>query len=169
MDEKSEDKLEFKEKFISFYKSNRIKVYIFITILILSISSLMLLKFYNDKKNNLISDKFVQAGLFLANNKKSAAKQMLEEIILSKNKFYSILSLNMIIEKELITDKNKIIEYFNIVEKSISSKERKDLLNFKKALYLIKTNEIQSGNSLLKKLVENDSMFKSAAKELLEK
>ena len=31
MDEKSEDKLEFKEKLINFYKSNKIKVYIFIT------------------------------------------------------------------------------------------------------------------------------------------
>ena len=117
----------------------------------------------------MISDKFVQAGLFLANNQKVEAKQILEEIILSKNKFYSILSLNMIIEKELITDNSKVIEYFNIVEKSISNKERKDLLNFKKALYLIKTNEIQSGNSLLKRLVEKDSMFKSVAEELLKK
>ena len=41
----------------------------------------------------------------------------------------------MIIEKELITDNSKVIEYFNIVEKSISNKERKDLLNFKK-LYI---------------------------------
>ena len=76
MDEKSEDKLEFKEKLINFYKSNKIKVYIFITLLILSIFSLMLFKFYNEKKNSLISDKFVQAGLFLANNQKVEAKQI---------------------------------------------------------------------------------------------
>ena len=39
-------------------------------------------------------------------------KILFEEIILSKNKFYSILALNTILEKKLEKDKNKIIKIF---------------------------------------------------------
>ena len=40
---------------------------------------------------------------------------------------------------------------------------------FKKAIYLIKTSDIQSGKNLLKNLVDNNSLLKSLALEILEK
>ena len=39
--------------------------------------------------------------------KKETAAKYYEEIILSKNKFYSVLALNAILEKELIKDKKR--------------------------------------------------------------
>ena len=71
-------------------------------------------------------------------NQTDKAKKIYEEIILSKNKFYSILALNTIIEKNLIKDKEKILEFFEIVEKSNFKKDQKDLIALKKALYMIK-------------------------------
>ena len=79
------------------------------------------------KKNILISKKYVRAGLYLASGNTTDSADILEEIILSKNKFYSILALNVIVEKELILDKEKILEYFKILESSVKMINKKIL------------------------------------------
>ena len=61
-----------------------------------------------------------------------------------------MLALNIIIEKNLISDQNKILNYFNYIEKQIKSKEQLDLIAFKKALYLLKNNNPKEANKLLK-------------------
>ena len=61
------------------------------------------------------------------------------------------MALNTILEKELINDKNKIMNYFEVLEKTNLSSEQKDLINFKKALYFFKTTDVKSGEELLKK------------------
>ena len=50
--------------------------------------------------------------------KKKKLKNIYEEIILSKNKFYSLLALNTILEKNLINDKKKYLDYFEIIRKN---------------------------------------------------
>ena len=55
--------------------------------------------------------------------------------------FYSTLALNNIIEKNLRNNNAKILKYFEIIE-NLKKKDQKDLINFKKALYLIKISEI---------------------------
>ena len=92
---------------------------------------------------------------------------MYEEIILNKNKFYSILALNTVLEKELISDKKKILYYFTTVEEISLSKELKDLISFKKALYLIKNLEATEGKKILKDLVDQNSKLKNLSKEIL--
>ena len=63
-----------------------------------------------DKKKNIsLAEKYVQAEILLSSNKNEKAKKLYEEIILSKNKFYSILALNTVIEKDLIFDKKKLL------------------------------------------------------------
>ena len=49
----------------------------------------------------------MKAEIYLTSNKPENAKELYEEIILSKNRFYSILALNKVIET-LISDKNII-------------------------------------------------------------
>jgi len=116
----------------------------------------------------LIAEKFIQAGLLLSSKNKEKSKEFYEEIILSKNNFYSILSLNTILEKNLISDKNKILEYFSIVEKLTKSNEQLDLIFFKKALFLINKQEIKEGKAILEKLINQDSKYKFLAEEVLE-
>ena len=120
-----------------------------------------------DKKNSHISEKYIEAGLKLAQENNTASKQIFEEIILSKNKFYSVLALGSILDNDLEKSKVKILDYFKIVEDISLSKVQKDLLIFKKALYLIKTSEVEKGNELLKKLIEKDSKYKSLAQDFL--
>ena len=79
------------------------------------------------------------------------------------------MSLNTILEENLINDKNKILEYFSIVEKLTKSNDQLDLIFFKKALFLIKKQEITEGKAILEKLINKESKYKFLAEEVLEK
>ena len=169
METNLENKLSLKEKLLNFFNSNRLKIYIFLIILLAATVSVIIINKNNDKKNNIIAEKYIQAGIFLSLNKNEEAKLLYEEIVLSKNNFYSILALNKILEKNLILDKNKILEYFEILEKSNSLKSQKDLIDLKKALYLIKEKDPKNGNDLLKELIKNKSSLEPIALEILNK
>ncbi len=167
MDQSVENKTEIKIRLLNFYNSNKVKIYFLLFVMILTLISFSFIKYKNEKNNILISEKYVEAGLNLSLNQTDKAKKIYEEIIYSENNFYSILALNTIIEKKLIKDKEKILEFFKIVEKSISLKSQKDLIALKKALYMIKAADIQNGNDLLKELIKNDSSLKPIAQEIL--
>ena len=167
MDQSVENKTEIKIRLLNFYNSNKVKIYFLLFVMILTLISFSFIKYKNEKNNILISEKYVEAGLNLSLNQTDKAKKIYEEIIYSENNFYSILALNTIIEKKLIKDKEKILEFFKIVEKSISLKSQKDLIALKKALYMIRAADIQNGNDLLKELIKNDSSLKPIAQEIL--
>ena len=93
----------------------------------------------------------------------------MEEIILSKNKFYSILALNTIIEKNLILDHKKIIDYIVLAEDIIETNDQKELLLFKKGLYLIKNSKNLEGEKILKDLIKKNSQLKFLAEEIIVK
>ena len=169
MQENPENKKEKKNILEDFYMLHKNKIFIFITILLTTVIAVILLSEFKEKKNIKIGQKYIQAGIYLSSNQKEDAKNIYEEIILSNNKFYSILALNTIIEKNLVLDKNKIIEYFNIVEKSNTSKKTNDLIIFKKALYLIKNSDEEKGTDLLKSLIDQNSSLKPIINEVLEK
>lgn len=168
MDQSKENKTEIKERIINFLNDNKVKIYIFIFILATVLGSFIFIKTNNEKKNVLVAEKYLKAGINLVSNKNDIAKSLYEEIISSKNEFYAILALNTIIEKDLIIDQKKILEYFTVLERSVSTKETIDLIKLKKALYLIKILDIETGNKLLKSLIDDNSNLKSIAKELIE-
>lgn len=160
-------KIEFKDKFISNLKENK-KKYIFIVISILIFLIIFFMVHLNQKKKNaLISEKYIKAGVLLSEGQKDSAKAFYEEIILSENKFYSFLALNIILEKNLILEKDKIINYFNVLEKNVAD-EHKDLLIIKKALYLLREKDIQGGNEILNNIIKKNSKLKSLAEEIIE-
>ena len=158
-----------KDRVISFFKRNRNKLIILVGIVILLAIYLIVSDIYKKKETNSISEKYIQVGLLLSSNENEKSKILLEEIILSKNKFYSILALNILLENNLENDKNKILNYFQIVEKSNKLKSYKDLIVFKKALYLIKNSEIEKGEKILNDLIDSDSSLKLIAAEILSK
>ena len=167
MDQNIESKLEIKDRILNFYNSNKRKVIFLAVTLVIFLILGVFLNYKNEKKNILIAEKYVQAGLLLSSKDNNGAKILFEEIILSKNKFYSILALNTLIEKKLINDKSKIINYFEMLETNISSESEKDLIIFKKALYLLKNSDEQKGNELLNDLINRDSTLKNIAQDLL--
>ena len=99
--------------------------------------------------------------MLLASDQKEESKEIFKEIILSKNKFYSVLALNTIIEKDLEKNQTKVIEYFDIVENINKSKEQNDLILFKKALYLLKISKENEAKKILEMLLNSNTGFES--------
>ena len=132
-----EDNFNTTNNFNEFLKKNKIKLLSFSGIILIILLSVAILSTLKTNKNELIAEKYIQAGLYLSSGKKNESKKIYEEIIYDKNKFYSALALNIILEKELEKDEIKILEYFSILEKIKTSKEHKNLILFKKALFLM--------------------------------
>ena len=168
MENKLENRIELKNKLIKFYNFNKKKLYISLFFLIIILFSTFILKNNKERKNIFTSEKYVQAGIYLKSERNNEAKILYEEIILSKNKFYSVLALNVILEEKLSLSNNEIIRYFEILENYISADDYSDLVSFKKALYLIKDSDFKKGNDLLKNLIDKNSKLKSLAQEIIE-
>lgn len=169
MEEKTDNILEIKDKIFSFIKKNYVKVLFFLFLITLSLAILIFLQFNQNKKNNLISEEYMRASLMISSNELEKSKRILENIIFSKNIFYSNLALNLILEKKLEKDFTKIISYFEAVEKLNLSKEQQELLIFKKALFLLKNSKIKEGEKLLKNLASSNSNIKNLAIDILKK
>ena len=72
----------------------------------------------------------------------------------------------VIIEQKLEKNKEKLLNYFKIVESLDYSQDQKDLVLFKKALFLINNQMINEGEDILKNLIKSNSKIKSLAEEI---
>ena len=169
MDQNIDKNINTQNRSILFLKENKLKIFSVLISIILIILVVIFIQFKKQKNSNLISEKYIHAGLLLSSGDTEKSKNLLEEIILSKHNFYSILALNTILEKKLEKNKSKVMLHFKIVENLNNSKDQKDLITFKKALYLIESSEKKEGEQLLNNLILSDSKLKSLAKEVLEK
>ena len=165
MEQKLETKVTLREKMINFFQFHKVKIFISLCIILIASITTIFIQQKKEKNNILIAEKYVQAVLNLSQKKESKAKNLLDEIILSGNKFYSVLALNRIIEKNLENKNEKILEYFNILENLDFNEDELDLLKFKKALFLLKISKNLEGNNLLERLIKKDSKFKKLAEE----
>ena len=55
----------------------------------------------------------------------------MRKLLKSENKFYSILALNSIFRKNLVREKEKILDYFEILETINYSEDTLDIIYFK--------------------------------------
>ena len=74
--------------------------------------------------------------------------------------------MHTVLEKNLINDKEKVLKYFEELEKLKLSDEQNDLLNFKKALYLIKFDD-KKAEKILNDLINRKSNLKSLSIEII--
>ena len=168
MDQDTDKNLEFTNKLKLFFINQKIKIIIIFFTLILISTIFLVMKIFQERENISISEKFIKANIYLSSENKDKSKELYEEIIKSKNKFYSILALNMILEKELENNEDVIINYFDILQDLSIPPEQKDLLIFKKALYLIQISKTEEGKGLLRKLSNSDSYLKNISDQILE-
>ena len=163
------DNSQSKQNRISFFiNKNKKKILISTILIILLCLSLIFFQINNNRKNILLSEKFINAQTYLSADKKIKALNIYEELIKSKNKFYSNMALNMIIENDLEKDSSIVLNYFEIVESITKDNKQKDLINFKKALYLIEISKAGEGKKILQKLSDKESDLKFMIDEILE-
>jgi len=138
----------------------------FATILIFIIITIFSLVFLNIYENKKISEKYIKAGLYLASSEKEKSKIIYKDIVLSKNKLYSSLALNNILENNLEPNRDEVLKLFDIVENTRMKKEQKNLVKLKKALYLMKQSMSKEGEELLKEIISSNSVWKKIALEV---
>ena len=166
MENENIDKLSFSEKIVNYIKQNKKKFIIGIIIIIIGCICFLGLIYLVNKKNKVISEKYIKAGIYLTSKDYDNSKKLYKEIILSKNKFYSSLALNTVIENDLEKDNNEVLKFFEVVEDINMENEFKDLVILKKALYLIKINRSDEGKNLLREIISRDSTWKEIALEI---
>ena len=155
------------ETYLTLIKENSKKLILLAIILLLVFLGTFFLKNYQKKLDNKVSENYIKAGIFLATNKKEDSKKMFVSVVESQHNFYSGLALNSIIENKLETNNDEVLRLFEIVEQSIDSKEQKDLIKFKKALFFLKVSKKDAGTKLLNEIIDSNSIWKEAASETL--
>jgi len=150
-----------KSRIKKFYESNKNLIFSFILILIISLVSITYYYKSQEKKKTLLSEKFVRAKIYIENEKKSEATDLLKSLINSNDTTYSTLSLFLLLNQNLITDYDEISILFNqLFENSSFKKETRDLLIYKKTL--LDLNHLNESEILeqIKPLLNKNSIWK---------
>ena len=160
-----EKKKDLTERILNIIKQKRKSLILFLIFIIIIISGTLFLRIYEKKKNTKASEDYVKARIYLISNKKEESKIIYKNIIYSKNKLYSLLALNSILENNLETNNSEVLKLFKIIEDIKITKEQKDLIKLKKAFYLIKNSMVDEGEKILKEIISSDSAWKKIAVE----
>ena len=156
------------EKIKNFFLENKKKIIYVILIFLLIVFSIFGYGEFKDIKKKKISNLYNLSIIEYKASNKDKTFNNLKEIVLEKDPTYSPLSLYFIIDKDLINDKNKINDLFDIlINKTSLEEEIKNLIIYKKALF--NADEITENNLLkiLNPLINSESVWKSHALYLI--
>ena len=131
---------------------------------IIFITILVYFWYLNNQENNktVISDNYIKAQTFLKNKKKDDAKRILLDIVEKNNSPYSSLALFLIIENNLVENKNEVLGYFDkIIDNNDLQKEDLNLIKFKKAMYISDLKNEQDILKLLNPIIKSNSVWKN--------
>tara|TARA_E500000331_G_C17214686_1_gene695342 strand:- start:142 stop:726 length:585 start_codon:yes stop_codon:yes gene_type:complete len=168
----ADDTISEKNKFyqiINFFKKKP-KLYISIGVLILLIIVFVTFLQGRDVKKNIeVSNQYNQALVLIKDKKFIESKIFLDKIIDKEHRFYSPMSLYLIIENDLEKDKSNVLLSFDkIINSKKIDKEQQDLIKIKKALFMFENN-IQEDKiiNILKEIINSDSKWRPRAIELI--
>jgi hypothetical protein len=155
--------------FLSFFIKNKKKLYVFFIVALTIISIIFFIKIKNDSDNSKVSEQFNTARIYIENQKNNEGKEILLEIIKKKNKFYSPLSLNYIIEHDLEKNYITTLGLFNtVLDINGLDIELKNLISYKKALFLINIDSSASEIvEVLNQIINSESVWKKNSASLL--
>ena len=102
-----------KSKIKIFYESYKIFIYSLIVLLVIFIASFSYYTDNKEKKKILLSEDYVKAKIYLANGRKSEALEILKNIVQANDSAYSTLSFFLILNRNLINDREEVLNLFN--------------------------------------------------------
>ena len=150
-----------KVKLIDLLKKNFKLLLSLLILLFVIISILLWFDHSNKSKREKISENFIRAKILLENQQNIKAHNVLKNIIEKKDNIYSPLSLFLIIEKNLETDKATITNYFDkILDIGSIEKEDLNLLRLKKAIFISENSKEKDMLELLNPIINSDSVWK---------
>ena len=151
------------EKLKSFFANNYKKLIGSVVLILVVLFSYFVFKEYKKRQKIEIAEIYNQINLKEITSKNTNDIEKLVEIIKKKDPIYSALSLYFIIENDLINDKEKINDFFDLVIKSQEEKEIKNLIIYKKAMYNADTASENELLEILNPVLKSENTWKSHA------
>ena len=156
------------EKIKNFFIQNKKKLVVAITTILLLLIGYFSLGEYKKKQKIKISDTYNSIIIDYSKNNKEKTAQNLIKLIKKKDPTYSPLSLYFLIDNNLINEKEKINDLFNVVIEEISlDEEIKNLNIYKKALYNADNSDENDLLKILNPIIKSESVWKSHALYLM--
>ena len=156
------------ERVRNFFFKNKIKIIVILLAVIIVLIAAYSFDKYKTNQKIEISNKFNSTTLMHSDKNKDNTIKNLVEIINEKDPTYSPLSLYFILDKKLISDPNKINEYFDLlIENTPLDKEINNLVIYKKALFNADQAEESDLLNILNPLINSESVWRSHALYLM--
>ena len=156
------------EKIKNFFIKNKKKIIISISVIILAIFGYFIYEDLNKKSKIKLANRYNIAKMNFISGNKAMVVNELVSIVHAKDRTYSPLALYLLVDNNIISDKNKINELFDtVINETSLEKEFKNLLIYKKALF---NSDFESENNLitiLKPIINSNSIWKSHALYLM--
>ncbi len=156
------------EKIKNFFIKNKKSLFSSVIILLVILFSFLFYEKYKLGQKEKLANKFNLATINFEANDKGSAASSLKEIIKAKDKTYSPLAFYFLLDNELISSRDEINNYFDIIINDVGlNKEIKELTIFKKGLYnseFANENEILN---ILNPIIKSESLWKIHALYLM--
>ena len=150
------------EKIKNFLITNKKLLLSVILLIVFCLIGYFIFTEYNKRQKIKISNQYNSITSEYSKNSKEVSKNSLIDIINKKDSTYSPLSLYFIIDNDLITDKSKINELFDIIIEEVSMEnEIKNLIIYKKALYNADNSNEAQLLEILKPIINSKSVWKA--------
>ena len=156
------------ERVRNFFVKNKSKIILILLAIIIVLIAAYSFDKYKTNQKIEISNKFNSTTLMHSDKNKESTIKNLVEIINKKDPTYSPLSLYFILDKKLISDRNKINEYFDLlIENTPLDKEINNLVIYKKALFNADQAQESDLLNILNPLINSESVWRSHALYLM--
>ena len=86
-----------KEKIVNYYNNNKLLIYTSLFALLIIIFSIIFYLEIKEKKRETLANNYIDAKIYLANDNKNKAEEVLRAIIFENDKTYSTLSLFLVL------------------------------------------------------------------------
>ncbi len=156
------------EKIKNFFINNKKFLILFSILAVILLISYITITEYKKKQKTKISDQYNSLVSEYSENNKEITKNSLIELVNTNDATYSPLSLYFIIDNQLVADTAKINRLFDtIIKDTPLTKEIKNLIIYKKALYNADNIEENELLEILKPIINSNSVWKSHALYLM--
>ena len=157
-----------KNRIQKLYEENKILIFSVIFIILIFIGSIIYYSEAKEEKKILLADSYIEAKIYLDNGSKDKAINILKTVIFANDETYSILSLFLILNENLIVDQKELLNLFeHVLENNKFDQEVKNLIIFKKALFQSSFVEQDELLEALNPLIKTETLWKSHALLLL--
>ena len=153
-----------KTKLKKFYDEKKFLIFSFILVVVIIFASFSYYSENQKKKRILLAENYIKAKIYIINNDQNRAKDILNDIILANDSTYSVLSLFLILNENLISNNKTIVDLFDHVLKNNKfEKEIENLIIYKKILF--QSNYINESELLemTKPLINSETHWKPHA------